>query len=173
MTTSIEYEPDSGDGSDASIHSDDKDYHKTTVGKKSSPVLEHVKPLEKQTRKERMDLLVKQISQNKRKHEESESEVSDSDVDNESNDSEEKEWEVEKIVAKKIRHGVPFYKIRWTGYTSDDDTWEPAEHLPKELIDEYENNLENTLIKWNENRTKKTKNLTVCHKISTKNYNCK
>jgi Chromo (CHRromatin Organisation MOdifier) domain len=40
--------------------------------------------------------------------------------------TEEQEWEVEGIIGKRIRKGSVEYKVRWTGYESDDDTWEPV-----------------------------------------------
>ncbi|XP_069323863.1 M-phase phosphoprotein 8 isoform X4 [Eulemur rufifrons] len=38
-------------------------------------------------------------------------------------------FEVEKILDMKIEGGKVLYKVRWKGYTSDDDTWEPEIHL--------------------------------------------
>src|SRR5438445_294699 len=39
------------------------------------------------------------------------------------------EWEIESIVAHK-RHGRQLlFRVRWKGYGSEDDTWEPAMHL--------------------------------------------
>ena len=48
----------------------------------------------------------------------SESEISDSE-----------NYEVEKIVKKRVKNGKVEYKVRWKGYSKDDDTWEPIEHL--------------------------------------------
>uniref|UniRef100_A0A0N5AER9 Chromo domain-containing protein n=1 Tax=Syphacia muris TaxID=451379 RepID=A0A0N5AER9_9BILA len=36
---------------------------------------------------------------------------------------------VEKIVAYRINDGKEFYKVRWAGFTEEDDTWEPYENL--------------------------------------------
>ncbi|XP_012634071.2 M-phase phosphoprotein 8 isoform X4 [Microcebus murinus] len=38
-------------------------------------------------------------------------------------------FEVEKILDMKTEGGRVLYKVRWKGYTSDDDTWEPEVHL--------------------------------------------
>jgi transposase InsO family protein len=46
--------------------------------------------------------------------------------DIEANDA---EYEVEKILDKRTRKGVTEYKIRWKGYSNEDDTWEPTSHL--------------------------------------------
>ena len=35
----------------------------------------------------------------------------------------------DRIVAKRVVRGRTTYKVRWTGYESDDDTWEPIAHL--------------------------------------------
>ncbi len=39
------------------------------------------------------------------------------------------EWEVESIVAHRPAHRSHEYLIRWKGFTSDEDTWEPESHL--------------------------------------------
>ncbi|XP_039574413.1 M-phase phosphoprotein 8 [Passer montanus] len=48
-------------------------------------------------------------------------------------------FEVEKILDVKIEGGKTLYKVRWKGYTSDDDTWEPEAHLEdcKEVLLEF------------------------------------
>ena len=38
-------------------------------------------------------------------------------------------YEVKKIVAHRLKNGQYTYRVRWTGYTEADDTWEPEEHL--------------------------------------------
>ncbi|XP_063186797.1 M-phase phosphoprotein 8 isoform X2 [Chroicocephalus ridibundus] len=56
-------------------------------------------------------------------------------------ESEEEEdvFEVEKILDVKTEGGKILYKVRWKGYTSDDDTWEPEVHLEdcKEVLLEF------------------------------------
>ncbi|XP_075805565.1 M-phase phosphoprotein 8 isoform X1 [Microtus pennsylvanicus] len=52
-------------------------------------------------------------------------------------------FEVEKILDMKCEGGKNLYKVRWKGYTSDDDTWEPEIHLEdcKEVLLEFKNKL--------------------------------
>jgi hypothetical protein len=40
-------------------------------------------------------------------------------------------YEVEKIVDKKISAGKPLYLVKWKGYDSSENTWEPLKHLDK------------------------------------------
>jgi hypothetical protein len=44
-------------------------------------------------------------------------------------DESDQEYEVEKVVDKRIFKGKVEYRIRWRGYTSEDDTWEPVQNL--------------------------------------------
>ena len=46
--------------------------------------------------------------------------------DIEANDT---EYDVERILDKRTRKGITEYKIRWKGYSDEDDTWEPTSHL--------------------------------------------
>ncbi|XP_070376422.1 M-phase phosphoprotein 8 isoform X2 [Equus asinus] len=48
-------------------------------------------------------------------------------------------FEVEKILDMKTEGGKILYKVRWKGYTSEDDTWEPEVHLEdcKEVLLEF------------------------------------
>jgi hypothetical protein len=48
-------------------------------------------------------------------------------------------FKVKKIVGTKVLNGVTLYKTRWEGYTPDDDTWEPLEHVAGTgQVDRYE-----------------------------------
>ena len=47
-------------------------------------------------------------------------------------------FEAEQIIAKKICNGKPFFMIKWQGYCSSQNTWEPKTHLPPELIEAFE-----------------------------------
>ncbi|XP_068526959.1 M-phase phosphoprotein 8 isoform X3 [Anas acuta] len=62
----------------------------------------------------------------------------ESEEDDEEED-EEDVFEVEKILDVKSEGGKILYKVRWKGYTSDDDTWEPEVHLEdcKEVLLEF------------------------------------
>ena len=52
------------------------------------------------------------------------------------------EYEVEKIVDKRIKNGKVEYKIKWAGYSMNDCTWEPLKNLEniQKLIDNYNKN---------------------------------
>lgn len=48
-------------------------------------------------------------------------------------------YEVEKIISKRFKRGTCEYRLKWLGYTSKDNSWEPVAHLDcQELIDEFE-----------------------------------
>ena len=53
------------------------------------------------------------------------------------------EYEVEKILNKKISNGKTFYRIKWKGYSNDQSTWEPEINLQhcKEIIKGFNENL--------------------------------
>ena len=52
----------------------------------------------------------------------------------------EKEFEVEKILNKRIVQGTKKFLVRWKGYTVEENTWENRENLgnTKELVEEFE-----------------------------------
>ena len=85
----------------------------------------------------------------KRKFEEIEEESKSSQSDHDSKSSafqgseqeeEEDLYEVEEIVGKKLCKGKLKYHVKWVGYPSSQNTWEPLENLTnvKYLIDKYE-----------------------------------
>jgi len=50
------------------------------------------------------------------------------------------EFEVEKILNKRIVKGKKKFLVRWKGYMVEEDTWENRENLEnaKELVEEFE-----------------------------------
>ena len=48
-------------------------------------------------------------------------------------------YEVERIVAKRVKGRKTEYFIHWQNYSPSENTWEPAEHLPEDLIAAFEN----------------------------------
>ncbi|CAG7732462.1 unnamed protein product [Allacma fusca] len=51
-----------------------------------------------------------------------------------------REWAVEKVMAKRYVSGSVEYFVKWVGYSSSQNTWEPPENLQKcqNIIDDYE-----------------------------------
>lgn len=51
---------------------------------------------------------------------------------------EEEVFSVEKIVSKQIVGGKTQYLLKWKGYDSDENTWEPEENLDcQDLLDDF------------------------------------
>ena len=48
-------------------------------------------------------------------------------------------FDAERIIAEKICNGKSLFMIKWQGYCSSQNTWEPKSHLPFELIEEFKN----------------------------------
>lgn len=75
----------------------------------------------------------------------------DDEAEDEDEEEDETEYEVEKIIEVHFkRNGMRDYLVRWKGFSSKDDTWEPEEHL----------NCKDLIAKFNE-KLDKTKNATV------------
>ena len=55
-------------------------------------------------------------------------------------DSDTAEFEVERVVGKRLRRNNVEYLVAWKGYSHYDQTWEPAANLEnaKEAINEFE-----------------------------------
>ncbi|KAH0829924.1 hypothetical protein FOPE_10756 [Fonsecaea pedrosoi] len=51
----------------------------------------------------------------------------------------EEEWEVEEVLAERVRSGRTQFHVRWKGYGEADDSWEPASNLAnaRDLIEEF------------------------------------
>ena len=47
-------------------------------------------------------------------------------------------FQAEKILGKKFINGKPYFRIKWFGWSSKHNSWEPAEHLTHEFIEDYE-----------------------------------
>ena len=47
--------------------------------------------------------------------------------------------QVQELIGRKTEQGKDFYRVRWSGYSSAYNTWEPEENLQdcKELIAKY------------------------------------
>ena len=64
--------------------------------------------------------------------------VADAQVPDEEKKKNEEEYVFEKIVGARVgKNGKNEYKVRWFGYSRDDDTWEPASHLPEAALKRY------------------------------------
>ena len=65
----------------------------------------------------------------------------DSTIEDENLDEDEEEYIVEKVLNKRIYDsGKVEYLIKWKGYSHEENTWEPKEHIYcQNLIDDFEN----------------------------------
>ena len=54
-------------------------------------------------------------------------------------------FEIEKIIAKKYIRGKKYYFVKWKGYSSDENTWEPEKNFSqaKELVKAFEHQAKN------------------------------
>jgi hypothetical protein len=50
-------------------------------------------------------------------------------------------YNIEKIVGHKMIRGIQYYRIKWEGYPSSENTWEPVDVLKEcgclDLVEEY------------------------------------
>ena len=54
------------------------------------------------------------------------------------NDDAGHEYEVDRIMGHRTRHGKDFYYIHWKGYPAEDDTWEPKENISEAVLRTWE-----------------------------------
>ena len=47
------------------------------------------------------------------------------------------EFLVEKIEKRRMKSGKPEYHIKWSGYSRQENTWEPEENIHQEMIDNF------------------------------------
>ena len=54
-----------------------------------------------------------------------------------SDDDADEEFEIDKIVGERVEDDCVQYEVKWTGYDTDENTWEPAEHLSAATINAW------------------------------------
>ena len=73
----------------------------------------------------------------------------------------EEEFEVEKILNKRIVRGKEKFLVKWKGYMAEEDTWESRENLEnvEELVEEFEREYrkEAKELRWQEQKEEKKK----------------
>ena len=47
-------------------------------------------------------------------------------------------FQAECIMAKKIPNGRSCHMVKWYGYCASENTWEPKDHLPADLVEAFE-----------------------------------
>lgn len=64
-------------------------------------------------------------------------------------------FQVESIIDHRRLHGKVYYRVRWEGYTSKDDTWQVKESLNcNELLKKYHDELNENILKREEEKLK-------------------
>eukprot|EP01049_Picozoa_sp_SAG25_P007854 SAG25_NODE_666_length_6056_cov_2.690280_2_plen_250_part_00 len=57
-------------------------------------------------------------------------------ADNSDGNESEEEYEVERLLARRVHGGAVQYEVKWVGY--DGTTWEPAEHINGTLVQDFD-----------------------------------
>ena len=47
------------------------------------------------------------------------------------------EYVVERVITKRLKAGKTEYFVKWFGYPSEENTWEPSHHLPMPLLQSF------------------------------------
>jgi len=70
---------------------------------------------------------------------EAESSIFSSESETDLSESEEEIYEVERIVRRRKKRGVWMYRVKWKGFDTKDNTWEPEENLTccKEMLENF------------------------------------
>lgn len=70
---------------------------------------------------------------------EDESSTSSAESETEISESEEEIYEVERIVRRRKKRGVWMYRVKWKGFDTKENTWEPEENLTscKEMLENF------------------------------------
>lgn len=114
----------------------------------------------------------------KRKNEKEEAEENHEEEDSDETLSESNEvlpdvYEVEKLLDKEVdENGKAYYLVKWLGYTSEDNTWEPRENLGEtcaSMVREFDATFKKRYIA-EAIRSKRVKNGKIEYKIKWENY---
>ena len=64
-------------------------------------------------------------------------------------------YEVEEIIKHKTCQGKNSYLIKWVGYASKHNTWEPEDNLNEELVEDYHDQLSESSAEKNKSAPQK------------------
>jgi hypothetical protein len=137
----IEYEPEPTTSECSDTGSTAEEDEAKPILSRKEKMEKFKQELQKETRKKSMtaERQPKRLKRNVIEDEHS-TDVPGSEEDDSDSDGE--EYEMDKIVARKYTNGKAYYRIRWTGYAPYDDTWEPSDNIPSELIEAFDKTLE-------------------------------
>ena len=49
----------------------------------------------------------------------------------------EEPYEIQKLLARRVKRGQIEYLVAWKGFGADGDTWEPPEHIPAPFLNKF------------------------------------